>query len=68
MKQMPEFTNLVFLDGDYRISQGIHRDLIRDSLMNGLPGHRVKKIIEEFAESILQHYKDQLSREGILVK
>ena len=68
MRQMPDFTNLVFLDGDYRISQGIHKDLIRESLNSRLPGHSIKKIIEQFAESIVQHYIDEISAEKFLVK
>ena len=68
MRQTTNFTNLVFLDGDYRISQGIHKDLIRESLNSPLPGHSIRRIIDQFAESIVQHYITELTSENFSVK
>lgn len=56
---MNDFTKLVFADGEYRISQSIHRDLIEASINSRLPGLEIKRIIEQFTNSIIQHYIEQ---------
>lgn len=56
---MNEFAKLVFADGDYRICQSIHQDLINASINSRVPGLEIKRIVEQFTQSIIQHYIEQ---------
>ena len=57
---MNDFARIAFLDGDYRNTQSISLDFIRESVNSpGVPGWELKKIVDEFSNAIVQHYIQQ---------
>jgi hypothetical protein len=60
---MTEFVKLGFIDGEYVMTQSIHKDIIRESLNSRLPGLAIKRIIDQFSEKLIQHYIEEIQAE-----
>ncbi len=60
---MNNYVKLGFIDGEYTMTQSIHKELIRESLNSHLPGLAIKRIIDQFSEKLIQHYIEEIQAE-----